>query len=31
LLAMGYTKSEIAEMLGMSRRNLYKTYGYLFR
>ncbi len=31
LLSMGYTKSEIAEMLGMSRRNLYKTYGHLFR
>jgi hypothetical protein len=31
LLARGYTKSEIAEMLGMSRRNLYKTYGYLFK
>jgi len=30
LLAMGYTKSKIAEMLGMSRRNLYKTYGHLF-
>ena len=31
LLLLGYTKSEIAEMLGMSRRNLYKTYGHLFR
>ena len=30
LLARGYTKSEIAEILGMSRRNLYKTYGHLF-
>jgi hypothetical protein len=30
LLARGYTKTEIAEMLGMSRRNLYKTYGHLF-
>lgn len=31
LLAEGYTKSEIAAMLGMSRRNLYKTYGHLFK
>ncbi len=31
LIVRGYTKSEIAEMLGMSRRNLYKTYGHLFR
>lgn len=31
LLSMGYTKSKIAELLGMSRRNLYKTYGHLFR
>ncbi len=31
LIARGYTKSEIAEMLGMTRRNLNKTYGYLFK
>ena len=31
LLSKGYTKSEIAKLLGMSRRNLYKTYGYLFK
>ena len=31
LIARGYSKSEIAEMLGMSRRNLYKTYGHLFK
>jgi len=31
LLARGYTKSEIAEMLGMTRRNLNKTYGHLFK
>ena len=31
LLAKGYTKSEIAEILGITRQNLYKTYGYLFR
>ena len=31
LLAKGYTKSEIAEILGMTRRNLNKTYGHLFR
>jgi len=31
LLARGYTKSEIAEILGITRQNLYKTYGYLFK
>jgi len=31
LLARGYTKSEIAEMLGITRQNLYKTYGHLFK
>jgi hypothetical protein len=31
LIARGYTKSEIAEMLGITRQNLYKTYGYLFK
>lgn len=31
LLSKGYTKSEIAKLLGMSRRNLYKTYGHLFK
>ncbi|SMO83985.1 hypothetical protein SAMN06269117_1432 [Balnearium lithotrophicum] len=31
LISKGYSKSEIAEMLGISRRNLYKTYGYLFK
>jgi len=31
LLSKGYTKSEIAEMLGMTRRNLNKTYGHLFK
>ena len=31
LLAKGYTKSEVAEILGITRQNLYKTYGYLFR
>ena len=30
LLEQGYSKTEIAEILGMSRRNLDKTYGYLF-
>jgi len=28
LLAKGYTKSE---MLGITRQNLYKTYGHLFK
>jgi len=31
LLARGYTKSEIAKMLGITRQNLYKTYGHLFK
>ena len=31
LIARGYTKAEIAEILGMTRRNLNKTYGHLFR
>jgi len=31
LLSEGYTKAQIAELLGMSRRNLYKTYGHLFK
>nr|AUH21279.1 hypothetical protein [uncultured bacterium]AUH21285.1 hypothetical protein [uncultured bacterium]AUH21290.1 hypothetical protein [uncultured bacterium]AUH21295.1 hypothetical protein [uncultured bacterium]AUH21301.1 hypothetical protein [uncultured bacterium] len=31
LLARGYTKTEIAEMLGITRQNLYKTYGHLFK
>ena len=31
LLELGYSKTQIAEILGMSRRNLYKTYGYLLK
>jgi len=31
LLAKGYKKSEIAEMLGITRQNLYKTYGHILK
>jgi hypothetical protein len=31
LLELGYSKTQIAEILGMSRWNLYKTYGYLLK
>ncbi len=31
LIAKGFSKSEIAKMLGITRQNLYKTYGHLFR